>query len=129
MLIIVYFYYYGESYGKKTKKWVKLRHKIITKLAYFVLYPIVKLKYGVKINKFKEQGKRAYFIMMNHQTDFDQFFIGCAFKGPVYYVASEDLFSKGFISKLLKYAVAPIPIKKGGRKHCGCARRKQNVQR
>ena len=98
--------------AKKQKKWVKLRHKIITKLAYYVLYPIVKLKYGVKINKFKEQGKRAYFIMMNHQTDFDQFFIGCAFKGPVYYVASEDLFSKGFISKLLKYAVAPIPIKK-----------------
>ena len=98
--------------AKKQKKWVKLRHKIITKLAYFVLYPIVKLKYGVKINKFKEQGKRAYFIMMNHQTEFDQFFIGCAFKGPIYYVASEDLFSKGFISKLLKYAVAPIPIKK-----------------
>ena len=38
--------------------------------------------------------------------------VGMAFKGPVYYVASEDLFSNGFVSKLIKFLVAPIPIKK-----------------
>lgn len=31
---------------------------------------------------------------------------------PLYYVASEDLFSNGFISRLLEYVVAPIPINK-----------------
>lgn len=34
------------------------------------------------------------------------------YRGPVYYVASEDLFSNGFVSGLLRYAVAPIPIRK-----------------
>ena len=97
---------------KKQTKWIKKRHSIISAIAATLLYPIVRLKYGARIQKFKEQGKRQYFIMLNHQTDFDQFFVGISFKGPVYYVASEDLFSKGFISKLLKWAVAPIPIKK-----------------
>lgn len=96
----------------KKKKWIKLRHRIITAVAGFFFGPVVRRRYNVDIKKFKEQGKRQYFVMMNHQTAFDQFFIGLAFKGPVYYVASEDLFSNGFVSSLIKYAVAPIPIKK-----------------
>jgi len=35
-----------------------------------------------------------------------------AFKGPVYYVATEDIFSNGWVSSLIRYLVAPIPIKK-----------------
>lgn len=97
---------------QKRQKWVKLRHRIISSLASLVLRPYITLKYHVKIERFKEQNGRQYCIVMNHQTAFDQFFIGLAFKGPVYYVASEDLFSNGFISKLLRWAVAPIPIKK-----------------
>ena len=97
---------------QKRQKWVKLRHRIISSLASRVLRPYITLKYHVKIERFKEQNGRQYCIVMNHQTAFDQFFIGLAFKGPVYYVASEDLFSNGFISKLLRWAVAPIPIKK-----------------
>ena len=49
---------------------------------------------------------------MNHQTVFDQFFVAMAFKRPVYYIATEDIFSNGFISRLLTWAVNPIPIKK-----------------
>ena len=33
-------------------------------------------------------------------------------KGTVYYMATEDIFSNGWISKVIKYLVAPIPIKK-----------------
>ena len=97
---------------KNKKKWLKFRHKIVRSLAYWALYPYSMLKYGIKIDKFKEQGKRAYLILFNHQTAFDQFFVGCSFKGPVYYVASEDLFSKGWVSALIRFIVAPIPIKK-----------------
>jgi len=68
--------------------------------------------YNIRIDRFREQGKRQYLILMNHQTAFDQFFITAAFRGPVYYVASEDLFSKGFVSALIRYLVAPIPIQK-----------------
>ena len=97
---------------KKKKKWVLLRHRVVSKLAGWVLGPYSRCKYKVKIEKFKQQGKRQYLILFNHQTALDQFFVGLSMKGPVYYVASEDLFSKGFVSRLLQWAVAPIPIKK-----------------
>ncbi len=94
------------------KKWMRTRHKIVRNIAFLVLYPYCRIKYGIKVEKFKEQGKRPYLILFNHQTAFDQFFVGMAFKGPVYYVASEDLFSMGWVSNLIRYIVAPIPIKK-----------------
>ncbi len=96
----------------KKKKWIKRRHRIIRDIAYVILYPYMRFKYNVKIERFKKQGKRQYLILMNHQTAFDQFFIGSAFRGAVYYLSSEDLFSNGFISNLLRWAVEPIPIKK-----------------
>lgn len=97
---------------KKKKKWIRPRHAVISALAAAVLGPYTRWRYGVKIEKFAAQGDRQYLVVFNHQTAFDQFFVGLAFRGPVYYIASEDLFSKGFISRLLQYAVAPIPIKK-----------------
>lgn len=100
----------GSSKGKK--RWIKYRHRVVRNIAYAVLSPYAKIKYGIHVERFKEQGKRPYLILMNHQTAFDQFFIGMTFKGAVYYVASEDLFSNGWVSSLLRWLVAPIPIKK-----------------
>lgn len=96
----------------KNKKWIKFRHRVVRNIAYFVLYPFSRIKYGVKIEKFKAQNGRQYLILLNHQTTFDQFFVGMAFKGPIYYLATEDIFSNGFISSVIRYIVAPIPIKK-----------------
>ena len=96
----------------KKKKWIKFRHKVVRNLAYAVLYPYSRIKYGIRVTKFKEQGDRPYLVLFNHQTGFDQFFVGMAFRGPIYYVASEDIFSMGKVSDLLRYLVAPIPIKK-----------------
>jgi 1-acyl-sn-glycerol-3-phosphate acyltransferase len=70
------------------------------------------LKYRIKIEKFKEQEKRPYLLLLNHQTPFDQFFVGISFRGPVYYLATEDIFSKGWVSSIINYVIAPIPIKK-----------------
>ena len=97
---------------KKNQKWMKFRHRVVTELARAILKPITILMFGVKVEKFKEQGERPYLILMNHQTTFDQFFVGMSFKGPLYYVATEDIFSNGFVSSLIRYLVAPIPIKK-----------------
>ena len=97
---------------KQKKKWMRLRHRIVRNLAYCLIAPFTALKCGVRVEKFKAQGNRPYLIIMNHQTVFDQFFVGMAFRGPVYYLATEDIFSNGLISKLLRWAVAPIPIKK-----------------
>ena len=101
-----------ENKKQKKKGWRRYRHTAVRNILYFTLGLYTKLKYHIKIDKFKEQGKRAYLVLFNHQTAFDQFFVGMAFKGAVYYVASEDLFSNGFVSSLIKYLVNPIPIKK-----------------
>ena len=99
---------------KNTKKqpWVRMRHKVVT----FLLRPFIgtytKWKYGIRVEPFREENGRQYLVVMNHQTGFDQFFVSMAFRQPVYYIASEDLFSMGWISRLLEWAVAPIPIKK-----------------
>lgn len=97
---------------KKRSPWRKKRHEIITAAAKVVLWPYIRLKYGIQMEKFKEQGDRQYLILSNHQTGFDQFFVAYAFKGAIYYVASEDIFSMGLISDALRWAVNPIPIKK-----------------
>ena len=97
---------------KKEKRYMRLRHRVVRHIAFVILAPITRLKCHVKVRRFREQGDRAYLILMNHQTAWDQFFIGMAFRGPVYYMATEDIFSLGLISKLLRWAVAPIPIKK-----------------
>lgn len=97
---------------KNNKKWVRWRHKAVTAILRYTLGPFTRIKYGIKVEKFKEEGKRNYLVLSNHQTAFDQFFLGMAFKQPLYYMASEDLFSNGFTSKLINYLVAPIPIKK-----------------
>lgn len=97
---------------KKQNKWMKFRHRVVRNVVCAILYPYSKIKYGIKADKFADQGDRAYLILYNHQTAFDQFFVGMSFKGPVYYVASEDIFSKGFVSSAIRWLVAPIPIKK-----------------
>ncbi len=97
---------------KKKKRWTRFRHRVIRNIAFCVLYPYTKWKFRIKIERFKQQGKRQYLILFNHQTELDQFIVGAAFKGPVYYVASEDLFSNGWVSRLLEWAVSPVPIKK-----------------
>ena len=102
----------GQKTPKKKKKWIKPRHRVVRNLLYVALKPYSRLQYGIKVERFAEQEKRPYLILFNHQTPFDQFFVGMAFRGPVYYMATEDIFSNGPISSLIRYLVAPIPIKK-----------------
>lgn len=97
---------------KKRKKWIKPRHKIVQAVIYPFMYLYCKLKYRITIEKFEGKKDGPYLVLYNHQTGFDQFFVGMPFKLPIYYVASEDIFSLGFASKLIKYLVEPIPIKK-----------------
>ena len=97
---------------QKKKKWIRTRHKIITFLGRPVMALYCRLRYGIKIEKFREQGNRPYLILLNHQTPFDQFFVAGSFKSPVYYLATEDIFSLGRVSDLIRWIIAPIPIKK-----------------
>ena len=96
----------------KKKKWLKFRHRVVRNILNVTLGTFCRIKYSYSFEKFKEQEKRPYLILFNHQTSFDQFFVGMAFKRPIYYLASEDIFSNGFVSSIIRFLVEPIPIKK-----------------
>lgn len=96
--------------GKKKSSWVKTRHAIIMNLAKLVLVPMCKIKYHIDMVKCHD--RRQMLIVFNHVTAYDQFFVAESLRLPIYFIASEDIFSMGFLSKLLRWAVAPIPIKK-----------------
>lgn len=97
---------------KKPSKWCKRHHKVVRGILNLFFTPYVKRKYNIKIEKQKDSSKRQYLVLFNHQTAYDQFFVGIAFNCPVYYVASEDIFSMGRLSRLIEFLVKPIPIKK-----------------
>ena len=98
--------------AKKKKKWIHFRHKVIWWIFKPPFWLISKLKYRISLPRFSRRKGEQFLILMNHQTPFDQFFVGFTFRGPVYYLATEDIFSKGWISKLLRHFLAPIPIRK-----------------
>ncbi len=97
---------------KKSKQWIFKRHTVIRNILYFPLFWYCKLVYGITVEKFNGDNNRPYFILFNHQTAFDQFFVSLSFKKHVYYVSSEDLFSNGWLSRLITWLVAPIPFRK-----------------
>ena len=97
---------------KKSKKWLQPQHKVVVPIIKFFLAPIVRWMYGLKVEKFKEENGRQYLVLANHQTGFDQFFPSMAFRQHLYYVASEDIFSMGWLSDAIRWIANPIPIKK-----------------
>ena len=101
-----------KSKTKQAEPWCKPRHRTVRNIAFVLLYPYCKRKYGLRAERFREQGSRSWLILYNHQTPFDQFFVGMSFRGPVYYLSTEDLYSNGWISRLIRWLIAPIPIMK-----------------
>lgn len=97
---------------KKNKKWIRFRHRVVRHLAWLVIYPFSKIKYGLTVGRIPHSRGKQFLLLYNHQTPMDQFFVGMTVHDPVYYLASEDIFSNGFLSALLRHLVAPIPIKK-----------------
>lgn len=97
---------------EKTKTWTHPRHGVVTAVLKFLLGPFCRWRYNISIEPFTAQGDRPYLILYNHQTPFDQFFVALAFRGTVYYMATEDIFSLGWLSTALRWLVNPIPIRK-----------------
>ena len=95
---------------EKRKRWCRLRHRVIQALLRPAFRLYCRVKYGFTARPFRD--KRQFLAIMNHQTAFDQFFVSLVLRRPVYFLASEDLFSLGLLSRLLSYATAPIPIRK-----------------
>ena len=97
---------------KKKQSWMKLRHRIVWAVLRPILTVVTLIKFPIRVERFPDQKKRPYLILFNHQTPFDQFFVAMAFPKTFYFIASEDILSNGWISKIIRWAVAPIAIKK-----------------
>ncbi len=94
------------------QKYVKLRHRF-----YFsVLRPVAQLlacRYRFKTKKEKLDKKQNYLILSNHQSFLDPAFVGISIRRPIYFVASDALWSNKWYIRLLLYAFGPIRIRKG----------------
>ncbi len=100
------------SAKKKQKKWIRPQHQAVRSLLGWAFRAYCRLYYGARIESFAAQKKQPHVILLNHQTPLDQFFVSLACKKPVYFLATEDIFSLGWLSSVLRWLVAPIPIKK-----------------
>lgn len=99
--------------SKKKNTWVKKRHGVIFAVLRCLVAPILRIMYGYKIKKYKLEKNQGYFIISNHQSLLDPAFVAMSFKRPVYFVSTDNLFTHKTVTKVLKYAVAPIPKRKG----------------
>ena len=100
----------AQKTAKKT--WTRPHHRLVWKYLFPFVEVYCRLRYHITVEPFPEQGERPHLVLMNHQTPFDQFFVCMAFRGPLYFLATEDIFSLGRVSDIIRFLVAPIPIKK-----------------
>ena len=99
---------------KQTKKqetlWVKKRHARVFAFLRFAMGGFMRLKYNYKAEKAPiKQG--PCLILHNHQATMDPFFVSKAFRFPIYFITSDDLFNLK-VSPLIRYLAAPIPKSK-----------------
>ncbi|TVP96248.1 MAG: 1-acyl-sn-glycerol-3-phosphate acyltransferase [Acholeplasmatales bacterium] len=70
-----------------------------------------RLRYNFTAVKFRPDAslKGPYLILSNHAMALDPFFLGTSFREPIYFVASDMIFSIRFWSRLIRFLVSPIP--------------------
>ena len=89
-----------------TKGQIK-RHKLIYGFFKLLLTKPFSKRYNFTFEK-SGLPDAPYIILPNHNTELDPLFIAFCFP-HTYFVASEHLFNKGFLSKLLTHFFSPIP--------------------
>lgn len=93
---------------RRVGKWARIRHILI----YHLFYTPVRvfLHFHIRFKGKKPIKPKNNFIMLaNHVTDYDMLFMALAVKPQMYFVMSEHMLRKGFVSKLLAWAFDPIP--------------------
>lgn len=98
---------------KKEKGHIRKRHFIFFRLGRWLLGWILRLIYNFTYDPFKLEKGQNYFILSNHQTLLDPALLCLSFKAPIYFMATDTIFKKTFVSGLLRYCFAPIAKKKG----------------
>ena len=88
-----------------------LFHRFIFVFLRYTVVPFIKLAMGYSCEKRKGPDVPSI-IIANHNIDLDPGLVAMSFSRHMYFITSEHALRKGFGSKLLKFAFAPIPINK-----------------
>lgn len=88
------------------------RHKRVYHFCKTTLGGIIRNIYGFHPEK-ANVGKGPFLITSNHNGELDPAFLAMSFPEHMYFVSSEHVFRKGFLSWLLVYFFAPISRVKG----------------
>ncbi|MBP5601797.1 MAG: 1-acyl-sn-glycerol-3-phosphate acyltransferase [Treponema sp.] len=98
--------------AEKKEKAVQRRHQRVWNFFWYVTAPFFKLIYSYKC-KIAPKIQGSYLVISNHTTELDCVLVGMSFKKQMYFVASEHVYRKGWVSKLLFWAFEPIAKIKG----------------
>jgi 1-acyl-sn-glycerol-3-phosphate acyltransferase len=82
-------------------------HRAVIEFARLIYDPYIRIKYNYKFEKV-DYRKGNFIALANHTTNLDSMILGISFKQHMYFVAGEQLFRMGWISKLLRVFLNPI---------------------
>jgi len=82
-------------------------HRAVIDFARLIFVPYMRIKYGYEFEKV-DYRKGNFIALANHTTNFDSIILGLSFKQHMYFVAGEQLFRMGWISRLLRTFLNPI---------------------
>ncbi len=97
---------------KENSQKIYNRHKKIWTLARIFLGPPI-LHFFRCTSEPAENLPEPYIVLPNHTCDLDPALVGMSFSHQMYFVASEHVYRKGLISKILFYCFCPIAKIKG----------------
>lgn len=95
------------------KKYVKSRHRFFFAASRPIARAFLAPKLNFKTKPVKLDKGQNYLILSNHQSYLDPVFIALTIKSPIYFIASDTLYSKKWYLRLLFYCFAPIKKRKG----------------
>ena len=96
----------------KKEKAAHRRHQGVWNFFWYFTAPFFKLIYSYKC-KAAPKIEGPYLVISNHTTELDCVLVGLSFRKQMYFVASEHVYRKGWISKLLRWTFEPIAKIKG----------------
>ncbi len=88
------------------------KHRFFYKLIRPLVILFLKLRFGYTYEKAPKLSGN-YIVMSNHTTDYDMLMVAASFPKQMYFVASEHIARWGFLSRLIRFAFAPIMRTKG----------------
>lgn len=89
----------------------RFRHTLVfnTLRPFFRFFIFLKFSYRAKRFKAPKGVKGPYLIISNHAMAIDPLLVSLSFKGPIFFIASDMIFSIPYVSPIIKYLVQPIP--------------------